>query len=79
MATMQQAMTAEELAQLPDDGQRHELIEGVVITMDPAGGEHGKRTARSLISLGSHVLQHNLGEVFGAETGFVLARNPDIV
>ena len=79
MATTQQLMTAAELAQLPEDGQRRELIEGVLVTMASSGGDHGKRTARSVISPGSDVLEHGLGEVFGAETGFLLARNPDTV
>lgn len=77
--TEQKLLTAEELAQLPDDGQRHELIEGVLITMSPAGGEHGKRSARSVIALGTYVIAHDLGEVFGAKTGFLLARDPDVV
>jgi Uma2 family endonuclease len=29
--------------------------------------------------VGSHVYAHDLGEVFAAETGFVLRRNPDTV
>ncbi len=79
MATVQRLMTAEELAQLPDDGQRHELIEGVVRTMAACGAAHGKCAARSLISLGNHVLQRNLGEVFGANTGFLLTQVPDTI
>src|SRR3954471_10844621 len=30
-------MTAEELLELPDDGMRHELVEGELRTMTPAG------------------------------------------
>jgi hypothetical protein len=30
-------MTAEELFELPDDGMRHELVEGELRTMTPAG------------------------------------------
>ena len=37
-------MTAEELFQLPDDGCRYELVEGGLIRMPPAGGEHGAVT-----------------------------------
>ena len=35
-------MTAEELFELPDDGLRHELVEGELRTMAPAGAEHGR-------------------------------------
>ena len=79
MATTQQLMTAEELAQLPDDGQRHELIEGVLITMAPSGGEHGELASEANGLLWQHVRIHGLGRTFGAETGFILARDPDIV
>jgi Uma2 family endonuclease len=41
MAVTGQRMTAEELLMLPDDGMRHELIDGVLTTMSPTGEEHG--------------------------------------
>ena len=34
-------MTAEELFELPEDGQRHELVGGELICTTPAGAEHG--------------------------------------
>jgi Putative restriction endonuclease len=34
-------MTAEDLFELPDDGLRHELVEGELHTMTPAGESHG--------------------------------------
>ena len=34
-------MTAEELFELPDDHMRHELVEGELRTMAPAGERHG--------------------------------------
>lgn len=79
MATSQKLMTAEELWLLPDDGQRHELIAGELRTMSPSSYEHGRRTGRIAVSLGQHVFAHGLGEVLGAETGFLLARDPDLV
>ena len=39
-------MSAEELLALPDDSMRHELIEGELTTMTPAGYEHGRVTFR---------------------------------
>ena len=72
-------MTAAELAALPDDGQRHELVAGELRTMPPSGGEHGGLAARFTIRLGHYVDEHQLGQVFVAETGFLLTTNPDTV
>jgi len=62
-----------------NDGQRYELVEGVLRMMSPAGGRHG-RVAHSLaLILGTHVRSRKLGLVYAAETGFLLAREPDTV
>jgi Uma2 family endonuclease len=78
MATHAQLMTAEDLWQLPDDGQRHELIEGELTTPAPPGGEHGKLAVRLSSRLTAYVEAHQLGEVF-VETGCIIRRNPDVV
>jgi Uma2 family endonuclease len=74
-----QVRTAEQLAQLPSDGNRYELVEGVLIMMSPAGGRHGRIAGRVFKLLANHVDDHALGCTFAAETGFLLARNPDTV
>jgi Uma2 family endonuclease len=79
MALTQKLMTADELWRLPDDGQRHELIAGELRTMAPSGAEHGDIELAIAAPLRQHVLAHRLGRVFGAETGFRLAINPDMV
>ncbi len=79
MAPTRTLMTADQLAALPDDGQRHELVAGELRTMSPSGGGHGRLAARFTISLGQHVQAHHLGEVLAAETGFLLATGPDTV
>jgi len=79
MATTQRTMTAKELQALPDDGRRYELIEGELQVMSPAEARHGRVVARLTGPLAEHVWAHGLGEVFGAETGFQIARNPDTV
>jgi Uma2 family endonuclease len=71
--------TAEQLEQLPDDDCRYDLIRGVLYQMSPAGGRHGMLAAELARRLGNHVVERRLGRVFGAETGFVLARDPDTV
>jgi len=72
-------MTAEELWRLPDDGMRHELIYGELTTMSPAGSEHGRVAMRFGARLDVFVERQQLGRVYAAETGFFLARNPDLV
>ena len=72
-------ITAEQLFAMRPDGMRRELIKGEVFQMNPAGTQHGVVIGVLTVMLGQHVLQNNLGWVLGAETGFVLARNPDTV
>ena len=78
MATMK-PMTAEELACLEDDGYRYDLIDGELIRMAPAGRPHGRIAMTFGAHLWNFVHPRGLGEVYGAETGFILARNPDVV
>lgn len=72
-------MTAEELLTLPDDGMRHELVKGKLVTMTPTGARHSSTAARLIRSLVNHVAEHDLGEVFASEGGFVLATDPDTI
>ncbi len=78
MTTETRLMTAEELWQLPEDHLRHELVEGVITTMAPSGGGHGKLAVRLSSRLTTYVEAHKLGEVF-VETGCIIRRNPDVV
>lgn len=79
MSTSTQLITAEQLIQMPDDGFRYELIAGELRKMSPAGSEHGMLVINVTLPLSKHVAESKLGVVFGAETGFVLAENPDTV
>ena len=72
-------MTAEMLEVLPNDGRRLELVKGELIELMASGGEHGMCTHRLSARLGVFVEDHELGEVFAAETGFIVDRNPDSV
>jgi Uma2 family endonuclease len=72
-------MTAEELFQYSHEPYRTELIAGRLVEMEPAGALHGSAAARIGRLLSNHVLEHGLGEPFGAETGYVLQSDPDTV
>ena len=72
-------MTAQQLLQLPDDGQRYELIRGELNAISPAGARHGRIVNTITFLLTQHVRQHQLGVVYAAETGFKLEENPDTV
>ncbi len=64
---------------MPDDGLRHELVRGELRTMTPPGAEHGRVAATVGGLLFSHARQTRSGVTLAAETGFVVARNPDTV
>jgi Uma2 family endonuclease len=73
-------VTADELLAIPTGmGERYELVAGELRVMSPAGWRHGKIAIRLGAKLAIHVDAHDLGLVFGAETGFRLASNPDTV
>jgi Uma2 family endonuclease len=71
-------MTAEQLANLPDDFLRHELVKGELLTMSPPKREHARVCAKLIMILGTYVEANDLGEVW-ADSGFKLESNPDTV
>jgi Uma2 family endonuclease len=79
MAANTRLMTADELAQIPDDGMRYELLRGELRTLPPGGLEQGDRSSVFDGSLGSFVRARRLGRVFTNEPGFIVTTNPDTV
>lgn len=79
MAVADQQMTADALLRLPSAGHRYALVRGELIRMTPAGFDHGVIAMRLGAWLTNHVTAHRGGLVCGAETGFLLARDPDTV
>jgi Uma2 family endonuclease len=72
-------MTADDLLHLPDDGFRYELVRGYLQKMAPAGSNHGAIAMNLAGPLHQYVRANRLGKVYAAETGFLIARNPDTV
>ena len=79
MSPVIQAITADQLFEMPDDGFRYELVRGELKKMTPAGFKHGQLVVNLTVPLGAFVKQNRLGVVLGAETGFRLTSNPDTV
>jgi Uma2 family endonuclease len=79
MSTTHTLTTADELFVMPDDGFRYELVKGELRRMPPAGSEHGAVIMNIGTPLDQFVKAHGLGLVFGAETGFKIASDPDTV
>ena len=79
MTTAKKLMTASELLALPDDGQRYELIRGVLIAMAPASAPHGAITDRIGRRIGNFVEANDLGKTYAAETGVFIEHDPDTV
>ena len=84
MSTSQtKLMTADELDALPTYGpggdRRYELIRGELKVMSPTKPLHGIVCARIAARLFNYVEERDLGEVFGAETGFLVETDPDSV
>lgn len=78
-STTTRLMTADELLQLPDDGQQHELVRGQLLTMSPTSSRPAMVATRFGLEIGVFVRQHGLGEVGGADWGFKLQSDPDTV
>ncbi len=78
-APPQRIYTADDLLAMPED-LRVELVRGELIPMPPPpGGEHGNLTDLVSSRASVFVADHDLGHTFAAETGFLIARNPDSV
>ena len=71
--------TEDELWVLSHDGYRFELWDGELKAMSPAGAEHGALIADVSAEVGHFVLLSNLGQCFGAGTGFRISENPATV
>jgi Uma2 family endonuclease len=77
--TTRSVTTADDLLHMPENGVRHELVHGELHTMTPPGAEHGRVAATVGGLLFAHARKTGNGVTMAAETGFVLARDPDTV
>jgi Uma2 family endonuclease len=78
MVIIAHLISAEELFQMPNLG-RCELVRGEINMMSPAGAKHGLIIVNLSSLLDGFAKSHKLGRIMGAETGFIVRRNPDSV
>jgi Uma2 family endonuclease len=71
-------LTAEEFWLRCGDDRNLELVGGRVVKHLPTAPTHGSLDSRLNLKLAGYVIERGLGEVY-LNTGFVLARNPDVV
>lgn len=74
-----QTMTAEQLYAMPDDGLRHELAHGWLVSELQPGIRHGCVAMRVGVLLDTFIREHQLELIVSSEAGFVLHRSPDTV
>lgn len=84
MSTTTRLITADELLAMPPRDEHGnycllELIRGELKRMSPTGLTHGILCNELGATLRSFVKSNGLGVVCGAETGFIVERNPDSV
>ncbi|MGI9075317.1 MAG: Uma2 family endonuclease [Bryobacteraceae bacterium] len=73
--TIAAPLTLEEFTQLPDDGVRHEISEGELITMPPPKSLHTLIALVILEALQAYLKQRGGARAF-PEAGYVLSRDP---
>jgi Uma2 family endonuclease len=79
MTVLTHSTTAEELLRIPDDGFRYELVREKLRKRTLAENTHGRIAALLTGSLVQHVIAHQLGKIYAAETGFKISSDPDTV
>jgi Uma2 family endonuclease len=79
MTNKAQTVTAEQLLRMPDDSFRYELVRGELRRRPLAGCVEARIAARFGWRVAQHVKAHDLGVVYAAGPGFLLAVDPDVV
>jgi Uma2 family endonuclease len=70
--------TVEDVERLPDDAFRYALIRGALYRMPPTKPRHGRISGAIGRLVGDLVTAHDLGVVYD-QSGFILARDPDVL
>ena len=73
-----QKLSYEDYALIPDDGRRHEILDGEHVTSPAPKTKHQRLVLRLALSLERHADEHGLGEVFVAPFDVLLSEH-DVV
>jgi Uma2 family endonuclease len=80
MAVQQKFYTADDLWELSHQPEyadkRLELVQGVIVEMAATGGEHGGLALEIGALIRNHVKAHSLGYYTGAESAYILWKDP---
>jgi len=76
---VERLMTADDLLKLEHGGKSTELVRGKLVVREPPGTYHGRVQGILHVLVGSYVRAQALGAVFGQDTGFKIASDPDTV
>jgi Uma2 family endonuclease len=79
MVAQEKIYTDEDLLRLTSEGKRFELVKGALVPMSPTGDEQGIVAMWFGYLIMNFVVEHGLGDVTAAETGFVLVAEPRTV
>jgi Uma2 family endonuclease len=83
MRAVHPTLTYTELRLMPDDGKRYELIDGEVFVSPSPSEKHQRASGRLFLSMGGHVVRHDLGRVYYAPFDVVFgektALQPDLL
>jgi Uma2 family endonuclease len=72
--------TAEHLEAFTENEEKlYEVIDGVLVRNEGVGGRHGNMSVEVGSEIHSFTRPRRLGRVFGADTRFILRRDPDLV
>ncbi len=72
-------LTADDLSAMGDRASRKELQEGELVDMSPAFSPHGVVASNIAFLVSRFVREQGQGKCFVAETGFLVAQDPDTV
>jgi Uma2 family endonuclease len=80
MSIEQKRLTAEDLWKMPEvPGKRYELVDGELLEMPGAGGQHMTMMVLIFKLIEAFVIEHDLGIAYPDGLAYIIARNPDRV
>ena len=81
VVTLQNRATIADLLKMPDDGYKHELVDGQIV-VSPAGFRHSEIAARIAFIVATYLENSPIGKVYSADVGVLFPngnlRSPDV-